>query len=230
MKRLSLPVLVPLVLATFAACGSSSEGGGPSGSDAGDAAPAVDASSSDAGKHDATPPQDGGADAAADADGGLPPLCKTYPDNNIPYQGELASRWSVISFRAMELAGADCAIGAYFASPGASNPIQIDCYTEELRAVAQCVAKNGLITVYDQESRDGNNDRCLPAVRIGFKNASPSAKDVERFITLTKNAAVDIGMAPADAARLEALLLAKKSTAVVSASSDYTQSSCDGGI
>lgn len=244
---LGLPAAA-LTMAIVAACSSDDETATtPDGTDAARDSAIVQQDGSVIGV-DSSTLQDAATADSADAAPAPPRLCALYPDTPADASAAEGPRrlYELIAVRALLQAVDSCEIGAVYADEfgdvdlesAPPNPSQITCLGRQLASLAGCFV-GGAPLDYNIVN-DENGSRCVPTgdasdtIQLGFRNPKTgvtlpyTVKDVDFFIQLTKNAALSTGMTAADAARLEALLQARKSSAATTTgdAGNYSQSSC----
>jgi hypothetical protein len=206
----------------------------------------VDVTQPEAGQTDSSVTPDAtvdSGDAGVDSTTPLPPLCTTYPNNDL--MGDAAAgegthaRYELIALRAM-LSGdpsaiASCEIETGFYDFG-EPPNQYECLGLQLASLAGCTVGGAAIDY--GIANDNNGDQCAPAageaVKLGFRNpetAGTTVNDIDYLNELIRLAAISTGMAPADAARLKALLEAERNKLVLAdagaADAGFSQSQCE---
>jgi hypothetical protein len=186
---------------------------------------------------------DGGTDAAV-----LPALCeKTYPNTSVSgdagaSEPEEMPRYDFIALRAIFTgavnASGSCEIGkAFVEDPDPFVPVPYMCLGKQLAALAGCKVQG---TPDDYAvAQDDNGDHCAPSdggtsVELGFWNPesrSYTANDVDYMVSVIRAAAIETGMAAADADRLAAILETQKTKVVRSdagfGDAGFSQSTCE---
>jgi len=177
----------------------------------------------------------GGGDAAVEAEASVPPLCTKYPNKLV--DGGLLTFYELVAERAVVgLASGRCEIGAHFTDYN-DPPAQSPCFAKQLISsdIADCIIGGEHIDYSKQTDPDGNlcvGVGAADKVLVGFRNPATSgytANDYEVFATVTRQAAIDNGMAVADADRLKALVLARRGSVVPDAGAGdagLSQSTC----
>lgn len=237
---LGLPAAA-LTMAIIAACSSDDETAStPEGTDAaGDSAVVrQDSSVADSSTNpDVLVIEDASKPDTADA-APLPRLCALYPDNPADASAAEGPRnlYELIAVRALLEAIDSCEIGNNFPDLEDPPPSQITCFGKQLASLAGCIV-GGAPLDYNVVN-DENGAACVPAagspddtVQLAFRNPATGVytiRDVDFMIALTKKAALSVGLSAADAARLEALLQARKFAAASDAgdAGNFSQSFC----
>jgi hypothetical protein len=180
---------------------------------------------------------DAGGDADAEASA-LPSLCETYKletidGGGVPNEPVGAHRYILIGYRAVYTGEqnlySSCELGGVPLSFDDSAPLSEYCLGWQLASLAGCKdSLTGNVSDYSK-AQDDNQIDCIGAkgnVQLGFLNPEMnnySDRDVDFMAELVRKAAISTGMAPADAERLKAAYLEKRSTVVLTdAGSDYT--------
>ncbi|HVH42639.1 MAG TPA: hypothetical protein VM925_09850 [Labilithrix sp.] len=186
-------------------------------------------------------------DSGIDADAAiLKALCETYPNTVVAGDADVGepsdfTRYMLIALRAIytgvENAANSCEIGqAFVEDPDPFVPVPFTCLGRQLAALTGCIAQGKAVDYL--AAQDDNNDYCVsdagPSVLLGLHDPATknyTGNDVDFMIELVKKAALETGMAPADADRLKALLVAEKNKVAFgdagTGDAGFSQSTCE---